>query len=57
MQGGDPKMGIAKLMQSFMACPGVQDTASKVAGTCTEQFQILLRQSGGQATPLNLIFE
>ena len=37
MQGGNPSLGAAKLMQAFIASPGTQDDVCELADTCHKQ--------------------
>ena len=55
VQGGDPRQGIVKLMQAIIACPSVQDTASEMADTFTEQIRVASRNSSNPSTPQDLI--
>ena len=54
VQGGDPRQGIVKLMQAIIACPSIQDTASEMADTFTEQIGVASGNSSNPSTALDL---
>ena len=55
MQGGDPRIGIAKLVQAFAASPSVQETTSEMAKTLLEQISIAVQDNAMPETPTELI--
>ncbi len=55
MQGGDPRIGIAKLMQAFAASPSVQETTSEMSKTLLEQISVAVQDNTVPETPTELI--
>ena len=55
MQGGNPRIGIAKLMQAFAATPSVQETTSEMSKTLLEQFIVAVQDNAVPETPSELI--
>jgi len=55
MQGGNPRIGIAKLMQAFAAAPSVQPTTSEISKTLLEQLAVAVQNNAVPETPTELI--
>ena len=55
MQGGDPRIGIAKLMQAFAATPSVKETTSEMSKTLLEQLAVAVQDNTVPETPTELI--
>ncbi len=55
MQGGNPRIGIVKLMQAFAATPSVQETNSEMSKTLLEQLIVAVQDNTVPETPSELI--
>ncbi|KAL0047644.1 hypothetical protein WJX82_008306 [Trebouxia sp. C0006] len=54
-KGGDPRIGIAKLLQAFAASPNVQQTTSEISKTLLEQLAVAVQDNTVPETPTELI--
>ncbi len=55
MQGGDPRIGIAKLMQAFAASPSVHLATFETSKTLLEQLAVAVQDNAVPETPTELI--